>query len=79
VISLTIYNTLLYTSVLLYVYVDDILFDSGDGTLTCVNIKRRQMELQSELFDSEFLSLAIMKVRSILVGSHGDVFYNPTA
>ena len=35
---------------------------SGDGTFSCVNIKNRKLELQSELFDSELLSIAIMKV-----------------
>lgn len=38
-----------------------LLATSGDGTLTVVNLRRKKLELQSELFDSEFLSLAIMK------------------
>lgn len=35
---------------------------SGEGTLTSFNIRRKKMEMQSELFDSEFLSLALLKV-----------------
>lgn len=45
-------------------------YSSGDGTFSCVNIKNRKLELQSELFESELLSIAIMKVRpklSVLV------------
>ena len=38
------------------------LFNSGDGTLTAFNIRRKRMKLQSELFDSELLSLSIIKV-----------------
>ncbi|XP_005100082.1 WD repeat-containing protein 55 [Aplysia californica] len=34
---------------------------SGEGTLTSFNIRRRRVELQSELFDSELLCLARMK------------------
>lgn len=41
------------------------LFDSGDGTLTAFNIRQKRMELQSELFDSELLSLSIIKVNII--------------
>ena len=40
-----------------------VLATCGDGTLTVVNLRRKKLELQSELFDSEFLSLAIVKVR----------------
>lgn len=39
-----------------------LLATSGDGTLTAINLRRKKLELQSELFDSEFLSLAIVKV-----------------
>lgn len=46
-----------------------LLATSGEGTLTCFNIRARRMELQSENFDSEFLSLAIMKEgRKVVVG-----------
>lgn len=40
-------------------------FASGDGTLTAFNIRQKRMELQSELFDSELLSLSILKVNII--------------
>lgn len=40
---------------------------SGDGTLTAFNIRRKKLELQSELFDAEFLSLAQMKVFIVLL------------
>jgi hypothetical protein len=40
---------------------------SGDGTLTAFNIRRKKLELQSELFDAEFLSLAQMKVFIALI------------
>lgn len=49
-----------------------LLVSSGDGTLSCVNIKNRKLELQSELFDSDFLSLAIMKNASKVVCGDGD-------
>ncbi|GFO47550.1 WD repeat-containing protein 55 [Plakobranchus ocellatus] len=39
-----------------------IIASSGEGTLTAFNIRRKRMELQSELFDSELLCLAKMKV-----------------
>ena len=39
-----------------------LLATSGDGTLTAINLRGKKMEMQSELFDSEFLSLAIVKV-----------------
>ncbi|WAQ99393.1 WDR55-like protein, partial [Mya arenaria] len=51
-------------------YISDIAVDdqkktllvaSGEGTLTAFNLRRKKMETQSELFDSEFLSLAIVK------------------
>lgn len=38
-----------------------LLATSGDGTLTAFNIRQKRMELQSELFDSELLSLSILK------------------
>ncbi|KAL4230231.1 WD domain repeat-containing protein 55 [Mactra antiquata] len=38
-----------------------LLATSGEGTLTAFNIRRKKMDVQSELFDSEFLSLAIIK------------------
>ena len=46
-----------------------VLATCGDGTLTVVNLRRKKLELQSELFDSEFLSLAIVKVRLPLFNS----------
>ena len=36
---------------------------SGDGTLTSFDIRKHKMKVQSELFDSELLSLAAVKVR----------------
>ncbi|XP_062591946.1 WD repeat-containing protein 55-like isoform X3 [Saccostrea cucullata] len=38
-----------------------LLATSGDGTLTAFNVRRKRMEIQSELFDSELLSLSIVK------------------
>ena len=49
-----------------------LLVTSGDGTLSCVNIKSRKLELQSELFESELLSIAIMKSNSKVVCGDGD-------
>ncbi|XP_067948583.1 WD repeat-containing protein 55-like [Watersipora subatra] len=49
-----------------------LLVTSGDGTLSCVNIKNRKLELQSELFESELLSIAIMKNNSKVVCGDGD-------
>ena len=37
-------------------------FGSGDGTLSAFDIRKHKMKQQSELFDSEMLSLAIVKV-----------------
>ena len=39
-----------------------LLATSGEGTLTAINLRKKKLEMQSELFDSEFLSLAIVKV-----------------
>jgi hypothetical protein len=39
-----------------------LLATSGDGTLSAFDIRKHKMKLQSELFDSEFLSLARVKV-----------------
>ncbi|XP_067136859.1 WD repeat-containing protein 55 [Centruroides vittatus] len=60
-------------------YISDMVIDeqrriiaatSGEGTLTAFNIRARRMELQSELFDSEFLSAAVVKNgRKVLVGT----------
>lgn len=38
-----------------------LLTTSGEGTLTAFNLRRKKLDTQSELFDSEFLSLAIVK------------------
>ncbi|XP_076330623.1 WD repeat-containing protein 55 [Tachypleus tridentatus] len=38
-----------------------VLATSGEGTLTAFNIRAKRMELQSELFESEFLSMAVVK------------------
>lgn len=52
------------------------LATSGDGTLTAFNIRRRKLEMQSELFDAEFLCLAQMKKNQKVVCGSGDgVFY----
>lgn len=40
-----------------------LLATSGEGTLTVFNIRQKKLLLQSELFDSEMLSLAIVKVK----------------
>ena len=40
-----------------------LVFSSGDGTLTALDIRKHKMKLQSELFDSELLSLAPVKVK----------------
>ena len=34
---------------------------SGDGTLSAFDIRKHKLKLQSELFDSELLSVAIIK------------------
>lgn len=45
---------------------------SGEGTLTAFNIRRKRMDLQSELFDSELLSLAAAKGEQRVVVGSGD-------
>ncbi|KAK7503871.1 hypothetical protein BaRGS_00004994, partial [Batillaria attramentaria] len=45
---------------------------SGEGTLTAFNIRRKRMDLQSELFDSELLSLAAVKGEQRVVCGSGD-------
>lgn len=35
---------------------------SGDGTLSAFDIRKHKMKVQSELFDSDLLSLAVVKV-----------------
>ncbi|CAG2248453.1 WD repeat-containing protein 55,WD repeat-containing protein 55 homolog [Mytilus edulis] len=53
-----------------------LLATSGDGTLTAYNIRRKKLEMQSELFDSEFLTIAQMKNNQKVVCGSGDgVFY----
>ena len=34
---------------------------SGEGTLTAFDIRKHKLMMQSELFDSEMLSMAVMK------------------
>ena len=40
---------------------------SGEGTLSAFDIRKHKMVVQSELLDSGLLSLAIVKVRIILI------------
>ncbi|KAK3711257.1 hypothetical protein RRG08_018738 [Elysia crispata] len=49
-----------------------IIASSGEGTLTAFNIRRKRMELQSELFDSEMLCLAKMKQGQKLICGTGE-------
>ncbi|XP_059141792.1 WD repeat-containing protein 55-like [Physella acuta] len=49
---------------------------SGEGTLTSFNIRRKRMENQSELFDSELLCLAKMKGGRKLVCGTGEGVLN---
>ena len=37
---------------------------SGDGTLSAFDIRKHKLKVQSELFDSDLLSLAVVKVSS---------------
>ena len=39
-----------------------LLATSGEGTLSAFDIRKHKLKVQSELFDAEFLSLAVMKV-----------------
>ena len=36
---------------------------SGDGTVSAFDIRKHKLKVQSELFESDFMSLAIMKVK----------------
>lgn len=49
-----------------------LLATSGDGTLTAVHLKKRKMELQSELFDSDLLSIAIAKDQTKVICGTGE-------
>lgn len=49
---------------------------SGDGTLTALNIRRKKLEMQSELFDSELLSLAVIKGAQKVVCGSGEGVLN---
>ncbi|XP_013390575.1 WD repeat-containing protein 55 [Lingula anatina] len=49
---------------------------SGEGTLTAFHIKKKKMELQSELFESEMLSLAVVKGGSKLLCGDGEGVLN---
>ncbi|XP_064481250.1 WD repeat-containing protein 55-like isoform X2 [Ornithodoros turicata] len=59
-------------------YISDMVIDSakktllvtcGEGTLSAFNVKKKTVELQSELFEQEFLSVAIMmRGRKAVVG-----------
>lgn len=47
-----------------------LLATSGDGTLTAFSLRQRALQLQSEPYEDEFLSLAILKHgRKVLVGA----------
>ena len=48
------------------------MFHSGDGTLSAFNLRRKQLELQSEAFSSELLSVAVIKGGSKVVCGTGD-------
>lgn len=61
--SILMYNFSLSKSISMYNLTHLCCF-SGEGTLTAFNLRRKKMEVQSELFDSEFLSMAVVKVRS---------------
>ncbi|XP_033741992.1 WD repeat-containing protein 55-like [Pecten maximus] len=49
---------------------------SGDGTLTAFNIRRKRMDIQSELFDSELLSLTRLKEKGKVVCGTGEGVLN---
>ncbi|RUS90860.1 hypothetical protein EGW08_001367 [Elysia chlorotica] len=53
-------------------YIRPMYGKSGEGTLTAFNIRRKRMELQSELFDSEMLCLATMKQGQKLICGTGE-------
>ncbi|KAK3099283.1 hypothetical protein FSP39_002018 [Pinctada imbricata] len=53
-----------------------LLATSGDGTLTAFNIRKKRMELQSELFDSEFLSLSLVKHKQKVICGSGEGVLN---
>ncbi|XP_074641045.1 WD repeat-containing protein 55-like [Tubulanus polymorphus] len=53
-----------------------LLAASGEGTLTAFNIRRKRMELQSELFDSEFLSLSVVKKQNKVLCGDGEGVMN---
>ncbi|KAH9508247.1 WD domain repeat-containing protein 55 [Bulinus truncatus] len=53
-----------------------ILAASGEGTLTAFNIRRKRMDCQSELFDSELICLAKMKGGKKLVCGTGEGVLN---
>ncbi|BFZ24461.1 hypothetical protein BsWGS_27500 [Bradybaena similaris] len=53
-----------------------IIASSGEGTLTCFNIRQKRMESQSELFDSELLCLARVKDGRKLVCGTGEGVLN---
>ncbi|GAV08419.1 hypothetical protein RvY_18110 [Ramazzottius varieornatus] len=49
-----------------------LLATSGDGTLSAFNLRRSKLELQSEAFTSELLSIAIIKNESRVICGTGD-------
>ncbi|UYV62992.1 WDR55 [Cordylochernes scorpioides] len=53
-----------------------ILATSGEGTLTAFDIRKKKMEVQSELFDSELLSAAFVKKESKLIVGTGEGVIN---
>ncbi|XP_054716334.1 WD repeat-containing protein 55-like [Uloborus diversus] len=49
-----------------------LLATSGEGTLTAYNVRSKKMAMQSEMFDSEFLSSTVIKNESKVVVGSGD-------
>lgn len=39
-----------------------LLTTNGEGTLSAFNVRKKEIEMQSELFEAEFLCLDIVKV-----------------
>uniref|UniRef100_T1IPJ2 WD repeat-containing protein 55 homolog n=1 Tax=Strigamia maritima TaxID=126957 RepID=T1IPJ2_STRMM len=53
-----------------------LLATSGEGTLTAFNVRAKRMELQSEPFDSEMLSVSIIKRGTKAVVGDGEGVFN---
>ncbi|CAF1364680.1 unnamed protein product [Didymodactylos carnosus] len=43
-----------------------LLATSGEGTLTCYNVRKKKMQLQSELMDSDLTSIRIFRVSTLI-------------